>query len=200
MKKGNIDVTGLSIEDIMNLDVSKFTERELKQVTTRLVSAANKRIARFQKAGITSPAYQQVISSGGSFSVAGKTRNQTLSEFRRVKNFLNPNTKTGTVRKAKAFKASLYNTLSGGKKLDTSKFTDKDFSTFWRTMKRLEEKDPAFYKVHYEEIRRDVFNAVSDGDDVDDILTTLENKYEEIAEKEAFDIENIGTEFYNPFE
>ena len=51
-----MNVKGLSIHDILGLNdyqLSKMTAGEMKQVTQRLASAANKRIRRLQRSGLT---------------------------------------------------------------------------------------------------------------------------------------------------
>ena len=99
------DVTGKSIRDIMNIaegDFLSFTEKEQKLVTSRLVSAANKRARRFVKAtgqDINLKSY----TSGGKFSVKGKTKKggELYKEFKRVKEFLSR--KTSSARGYKEF-------------------------------------------------------------------------------------------------
>lgn len=90
------DVTGKSIRDIMNIaegDFLSFTEKEQKLVTSRLVSAGNKRARRFVK--ITGqPINLKSYTSGGKFSVKGKTKKggELYKEFKRVKEFLSRKT------------------------------------------------------------------------------------------------------------
>lgn len=98
-----VDVTGLSIRDIMDIDLDTFNslnERELKQLTSRLVSASNKRIRRMEERGINSPAMQS-LGSDKTFSVklppnvSNKQRvNKLRSEFARARNFLGMRTST----------------------------------------------------------------------------------------------------------
>ena len=99
------DVTGKSIRDIMNIaegDFLSFTEKEQKLVTSRLVSAGNKRARRFVK--ITGqPINLKSYTSGGKFSVKGKTKKggELYKEFKRVKEFLSR--KTSSARGYKEF-------------------------------------------------------------------------------------------------
>ena len=54
-------VKGLSIKDIMNIDLNTFNnlkESDLRAFTSRLVSAGNKRIRRLSQKGLNSPALQ----------------------------------------------------------------------------------------------------------------------------------------------
>lgn len=93
----------MKVKDVLMLSdvqINKMSRRELSQVTSILASAANKRIARIEKAGVTSPAVSSVKSHDGKFSVKGKNTNQLRGEFARARNFMQ-NT-TSTLRGAKA--------------------------------------------------------------------------------------------------
>lgn len=93
----------MKVKEILNLSdiqINKMSRRELAQVTSILSSAANKRIARIEKAGVTSPAVANVKSHDGKFSVKGKNTNQLRSEFARARNFMT--NVTSTVKGAKS--------------------------------------------------------------------------------------------------
>ena len=104
-KKGTIDVTGLSIGDIMNIDIETFNklgESDLRRITSRLVSASNKRIRALEKKGITSPAYRS-LGTSRSFSTklpkgtnATQRVNKLREEFSRTRSFLSMRTSTIT--------------------------------------------------------------------------------------------------------
>lgn len=76
---------------------------ELKKVTSKMASMANKRLVRLEKNELTElPAYKSWVEGGGiKFSVANKDYNQLQAEFWRLKNFLD--NKTSTVRQANSF-------------------------------------------------------------------------------------------------
>lgn len=103
-KKGTIDVSGISISDIMNIDINTFNklgESDLRRITSRLVSAGNKRIRRLESAGITSPAYSSLGTSGNKFSTKlpkGISETQRVNalrqEFSRTRGFLSMKTST----------------------------------------------------------------------------------------------------------
>lgn len=70
-----------------------------RKEATRLVSMANKRVKRLESNKLTdTPAYQQFISVGGRFSVAGKNHNELQSELARLKRFIE--SESSTVRGA----------------------------------------------------------------------------------------------------
>ena len=100
-----IDVSGMSISDIINIDLETFNkmgEKDLRAVTSRLVSASNKRIRRFENKGIISPAYRSLgTDTRFSTKVAkgvskGQRLNKIRQEFSRARNFLNLKTSTMT--------------------------------------------------------------------------------------------------------
>ena len=93
---------GLSIQDILTRGIGGFDEGTARQMLTRLVSAANKRIARMEKGGETSTALQQVKATGGKFSSRGKSGEELQKEFSRIKTFLE--TPTSTIREVRAEK------------------------------------------------------------------------------------------------
>ena len=96
-----MNVKGLSIKDITNLDwedVSKLTRKELASITSRLVSASNKRLKRLEQSDSLgeSPALRSVKDRTGDirFSVKGKTHGQLERVFKEAKHFLNLKTST----------------------------------------------------------------------------------------------------------
>ena len=93
---------GLTIQDILTQGISGRDDNTARQMLTRLVSAANKRIARMEKGGETSPALQQVKATGGKFSSRGKSGTELQKEFIRIKSFLE--TPTSTIREVRAEK------------------------------------------------------------------------------------------------
>lgn len=128
------DVTGKSIRDIMNIaegDFLSFTEREQKAITSRLVSAANKRVRRFVKS--IGEVNLKSYTSEGKFSVKGKTKKsgELAHEFKRVKEFLSR--KTSSVRGYKDFKKKL-----------------EEESKYVGSRKDLEEQDLTDYDIDFE--------------------------------------------------
>ena len=82
-------------KDIPNFDSKVERLKYLRQEANRLASMANKRVRRLEQNNLTdSPAYQQFIASGGSFSTRGKGYNQLQQEISRLHTFLNSQTST----------------------------------------------------------------------------------------------------------
>lgn len=73
-----------------------LNEKEYRKEVTKIVSVANKRIARLEKSKLTdSPAYQKWLDEGGAkFSVKGKSHNQLQREVARLKKFMQSETST----------------------------------------------------------------------------------------------------------
>lgn len=96
-----MNVKGLKISDILNIDLdtfNKLNESELRALTSRLVSAGNKRIRRLKEHDINSPALQHLekgFSTKLEKDVKAEQRvNKLRSEFSRARSFLTSETST----------------------------------------------------------------------------------------------------------
>lgn len=71
-------------------------EKEFRKEVTKIVSVANKRVARLEKSKLTdSPAYRKLEENGGvRFSVKGKSHNELQREVARMKKFVESETST----------------------------------------------------------------------------------------------------------
>ena len=88
--------TGKSINFLLDLDPDVWTQlsdRELRDVVSRLASAANKRVKRAEASDSQSWAVKSV-QRGGKFSVKGKDLSSLQREYQRVKSFLSDPTST----------------------------------------------------------------------------------------------------------
>ena len=138
-----MNIKGLKITDIMDMDwndLNKLTPQEMKQVTSRLVSAANKRIRRLEKAprGTESFAYQVVEERGRKFSVKGKNTNQLRNEFKNVRAFLKY--KTSTTKGWKQYREKMEQRVSGATDGESQQWSERTWSKFWKVYRRIEEK------------------------------------------------------------
>lgn len=98
-----MNVKGLKIVDILNIDLdtfNKLNEKELRTLTSRLVSAGNKRIRRLEEHDINSPAIQG-LGKDNSFSIIlpknikpEQRVNKLREEFARARSFLTSETST----------------------------------------------------------------------------------------------------------
>ena len=98
-----MNVKGLTITDILDIDLdtfNKLNESQLRAITSRLVSASNKRIRRLEKNDINSPAIQHLgnekyFSTRLPQDTSKQQRvNKLRSEFARARSFLTSETST----------------------------------------------------------------------------------------------------------
>ena len=146
-KTKNIDVNGMSITEIMNIDLDSFNkmnERELRAITSRLVSAGNKRIRRLTEKGITSPAIRS-LGTDTSFSTKlpkGVTREQRVnalrSEFSRARNFLS--SKTSTMGGYRKYVKEVKNEIAESVGVSSRKLAKVDIGKAFETLHKLQER------------------------------------------------------------
>lgn len=131
------EIKGKSVSDIANMSQKSFeslTRKQLATATSRLASAANKRLDRLTKAGYKSDAVQYVKKHGGRFSVKGKSEEQLRSEFMRAKHFLE--LKTSSVKE-------INKNLRDFAKLTGLPANKKTYDKFWKLMTKYREEHPA---------------------------------------------------------
>lgn len=102
-----------NVKQILNFStkqLSKMTDEELRKITIIANSAANKRIKRADKAGLTSGVIEGA-KEYGKFSVKGATDRASLeAQFFRVRNFLSK--KTSTVSGIKSSQKKMFKNLA----------------------------------------------------------------------------------------
>lgn len=132
-------ITGISTKSLLRMTESKFggySLSEQKQLLSKLVSTANKRIRSFERVGMTSPA---LYGAGGvdRFSVKGLTsESATLKELTRLRTFLkNPMSSLKTFRK---IESKTQESLKQ-RGIDISK---SDVSTLVNLLSQLEREKP----------------------------------------------------------
>lgn len=181
-------VSGMTIQDIMNMDINTFNKlntSDMRKVVGRLVSAGNKRLRSFERAGESSPATRHVEKSGGVFSTRGKDLNALRAEYTRVKNFLQA--KTGT---RKGWKQVKNETISGLKKQGV-KMTEQQFNDVWTAYEDLKELSP---EVANRGLKYAVLKEVADmvtgtNKSADEIVMALNKDLSRIYEQQA-ELEN----------
>lgn len=177
-------VSGMSVQDILNMDINTFNKlntSDLRKVVGRLVSAGNKRLRSFERAGESSPATRHVAKSGGAFSTKGKDLNALRAEYTRAKNFLQA--KTGT---RKGWKQVKKETIAGFKKHGVE-MTESQFNDVWKAYEDLKELSPevANRGLKYS-VLKDVANMMNDTEkSADEIATALHENLSQIYEEQA---------------
>ena len=177
-------VSGMSVQDILNMDIDTFNKlntSDLRKVVGRLVSAGNKRLRSFERAGESSPAIRHVAKSGGAFSTKGKDLNALRAEYTRAKNFMQA--KTGT---RKGWKQVKKETIQGLKKQGVE-MSENQFDDVWKAYEDLKELSPevANRGLKYS-VLKDVADMVTDTDkSADEIATALHDNLSQIYEEQA---------------
>ena len=177
-------VSGMSVQDILNMDnatFNKLTASEMRKVVGRLVSAGNKRLRSFERAGESSPATRHVAKSGGAFSTKGKDLNALRAEYTRAKNFLQA--KTGT---RKGWTKTKRETIEGLRKQGVE-MSEKQFDKVWKAYEDLKELSPevANRGLKYS-VLKDVADMVTDeSKSADEIATALHENLSQIYEEQV---------------
>lgn len=181
-------------------ELREFSRADMAKIVSSIASAANKRITRMEKAG------QPITDTVQKFSVAGKTRNELMKEFRRVKDFMQAETLSlrgqrivGT-KTARGIAGALAGVGSGKefkkklKEVSSAMGTpgSSQHDTFWRTYERLKETSPIIankqykYRVLGEQIKIMNNNPNISADELQARMQSELNRiYEETQEEET---------------
>lgn len=143
MKISDINYTINQLQSLSRLDIAK--------IVSKLASAANKRLKRIELASLEdySSAYRYVKSSGGKFSVKGKSKEELLLEYKRVKGYLSPQRVTSTVAGTRKVKKE--NETKVQERLGITFKNKEESKEFWRA-----------YNKYADSHRSDVYNQGSD--------------------------------------
>lgn len=177
-------VSGMSVQDILNMDISVFNRlnlSDMRKVVGRLVSAGNKRLRSFERAGESSPATRYVAKSGGPFSTKGKDLNALRAEFARAKTFMQSQSST-----RKGWKKVKKDTIEGLKKHGVD-MTESQFNDVWAAYEDLKELSPevANRGLKYA-VLKDVVDMVTETDkSADEIAQALHDRLDKIYEEQA---------------
>lgn len=178
------DVSGFTVDQILNIDPSelnKMNRRQLSAITSRLVSAANKRIRRLQNDpyGSVSPSLQRIKQRGGQFSVKGKNLQALRNEFKQIKQFMGM--KTSTLEGWKKTRKYVSEKLGG-------ELTPDQTSKFWKVYHDLESNEGGLLEIikDSEMIQKMLHQEVTVSADIntnvifDKMMENLDDLYEDI--------------------
>lgn len=175
----------LTVTQILNMSESEFNKlnmKELRQASNVLVSAANKRIKRFNEAEMISPAYASATRSRAKFSTKGLNYGQLKHEFAKARDFLE--SKTGSV---KAWKAVVKQTTQTLAEKGIEVKNRESFDKLWRSYQKLKESDPTMEskKMRYI-ILKQIAKTINTrpGMSVDSIVADLDKSLSQIYEKQ----------------
>lgn len=215
------DIAGKSIESILAMDfneLQKLQRKDFARVTSRLVSAVNKRLKRLETSpeGQQSPAYISRMEAGGKLSVRNKNLNELRETFREAKEFLNKKTSsrrgwagvkkatteriTPEIKKYKTTYSDKYTEKQVTKRISQGLNTAYKSRKFWETYRRLEETG-----VHLgigdgsERIQKEVMKYYAETGwrgSIDEAIDNISNQSTEIYEEE---VEQNVSNFANAF-
>lgn len=138
-QKPTINVNGLSIKDILNMDLYSLNQTDTKNLANRLVSASNKRLRYLERDksghGVASPAYKKVMDKGV-FSVKGKKRSQVMNEIKRMREFLSA--KSSTTRGWNAIRRKVERRI-GEKVGEKVRLSNEEYSNMWSAYELMQD-------------------------------------------------------------
>lgn len=145
-------VAGKSVKDIAKMSqnqLNKLTDRELRQATSRLVSASNKRIRRLQEADMQTKALESI--GGQQFSIKGKSREDVLAEFAKASHFLE--LKTSTVTEARK-------AIKEVERVTGEELTSEEITLLNQAYGTLKDKAQAIVNANYNQIRSEIAESI----------------------------------------
>lgn len=183
------NVKGLSIDQILAMDARAITSlnlsrTEMATLTSRLASAANKRLKRLEEAGVAtqSPAYRMAQAAtkntAGRFSVKGKNVSELKNTFKQLKQFLNPKLKTNEVKGARANAAKM-DSLVGG-------LSEEQKGQFFDALHKLQNNDPMMNEFNYaddEDFIAVLRNGTLQGLDPEELTLLMMDRLDQIYEE-----------------
>lgn len=131
-------------------NVKSLTRKELSKLVSTMSSAANKRRKRMEQAG------QPIGETVERFSVAGKSRNELLKEFTRVRNFMNAENQS--LSGQKRIRESVNEALnkinepaSRSERAANKRFfnNQETYDKFWRAYENLKDFDKKITEKQY---------------------------------------------------
>ena len=168
-----------------------MTRSEMAKVVSKLASVANKRLKRIEQAGLKeySSAYRYIQSSGGKFSVKGKSKEELILEYKRAKGYLSPERRTSTVRGTRKVKEE--NEQKVADRLGVTFKNEKESKDFWRAYNKYADSHRSdVYNQGSDTIQRLIAQRVEQGKSLNaSAVTKMINKYIEAEREEISRIE-----------
>ena len=169
----------MGIKDILSMGLNEFNklkENQLRSLTNKLVSAANKRVRRFQAAGQKSPALSKVEQEG-IFSTRNKSFNELRQEFARTRRFLQ--SETGNIRGAKRVQNQVINNLNRS----GVSITRDQYDAFFDAYEKLKQQNPEVAERRFKYMAmKEISDRINDDTDPAAIAEALANDFNSIYE------------------
>ena len=150
---------GKSVESILKMnywDLQKYTDQELRDLVSRGVSAANKRIRRYvqQQGELPQPiqaahGFDKKLSyENAAFTLKGKTtREDVLGEFARIKQYMGA--ETSSLRGERKTQKRAVKELKAKGNVDIS---ESNYDKIWKAYERLKDMHPEIAEKNYKYI------------------------------------------------
>lgn len=199
-------VTSKTAVNLKGSDFKGLDRSEVARIVSTLASSANKRIKRLEQAG------QPISDTVKPFSVAGKSRNELMKEFRRVRQFMTAENQSlrgqakiardtfkGIAKEKTGYKSGkkfnkAYETYKNTLGTDTREGTP--YWNFWKAYDRLAETNKYVtdksvkYKVLQKQVNMMKRNPGMDIDEIHARMTEIAEKvYKETKDQMKQDIE-----------
>lgn len=169
----------MGIKDILSMGLNEFNklkENQLRSLTNKLVSAANKRVRRFHAAGQKSPALSKVEQEG-KFSTRNKSFNELRQEFARTRRFLQ--SETGNIRGAKRVQNQVINNLNRS----GVSITRDQYNIFFDAYEKLKQQNPEVAERRFKYMAmKEISARIIDDTDPAAIAEALANDFNSIYE------------------
>lgn len=195
--------TGIKIqgdyEGFLNLDINtlnRLNQKELKEVTSRLISVANKRIKRARATAsknnsTLSPAMRSLPNEDFKFSIKGKSYNDVKHVYSQVRNFLNA--KTSTHKGWNQYKEEVQQNLESR----FGKMSEEQSNKFWNGYHKFEERNAGILKTNKDtsdQMMEYLADLVKNNDDLDsdDLQEALDDYLDQIYEEEEDEEDESG--------
>lgn len=169
----------MGIKDILSMGLNEFNklkESQLRSLTNKLVSAANKRVRRFEAAGEKSPALSKVEREG-IFSTRNKSFNELRQEFARTRRFLQ--SETGNLRGARRVQNQVINNLNRS----GVSITRDQYNAFFDAYEKLKQQNPEVAERRFKYMAmKEISDRINDDTDPAAIAEALANDFNSIYE------------------
>lgn len=190
---------GLSIQDILNIPMSKFekyTPTQQRELVSRLASAANKRYSKFEQKGIVNPAILKMQMEGGRISVRNKTPDEIKEEYFRAKKFLKSglSTQKGYKQYTKRLKEAINRETKTGiqKGMPHSEVYASSFAYY----DLLQETDAKIANIADKyKIVEQIAEYIEDGQDEQQVFENINKYLAQEYEREQEEFNNLSVSF-----
>lgn len=209
------NVSGRSVEELLNLDKETFnnlTPKDLRAITSRLVSAVNKRIRRLEafankEGGIEIPSLRSLSKRGiRQFSIKNASDEDVITTYANIKDFMN--FETSSITNYKKLRKEIDKKVSEATGFDYANLPKNEKDEIWNLYATLRETN---HGIMYEEengnyrqkstngiVVQAIYSMMNSPLTKDQILDKLNDLVETMYAKDKTD-EEIKEEISNDF-